>query len=631
MISMWKVREMVDKATNLVMNYTDTEAKVRDATNDDPWGPSGQQMQEVAAFTYTYEQFPEAMGMLWKRMLVDNHTNWRRTYKSLLLLDYLLKNGSERVVTSAREHLYDLRSMENYTFVEENGKDQGVNIRHKVTDLLDFIQDDDRLRDERKKAKKNKDKYIGMSSDAMGFRGTRGFDSGWNDKWNSGGGMSGGMGGGPTSVSRSGFRDHSPEFEDDGYRETTATPPAIDDFKDDDDGFSLPSNSSRGGLGSPTPPLSNTITRPPAIKSPPPFTSKPPAKVSKPRKPIDLGAAATYAQSAGAVKANAVKPGSQTPAPPPKNTQLLDDLFGGETESSNGASNVNGGPQSLPASHVMDNTDLFSASGPSSGITDVNANGDFGDFTSAFTDTGRDDEGFADFSSAFNSNNSSDTVPSSAGSADLFASLPASTANVDLMGGLGSAPAGSTASSNAMDLLGGLDLSGGLASKAPPPPLQMSNNMMGSSSNPPSGFHDLIGSSSGSLGSMPPPLIQAQMGGGTSGVLQPQGSAMTISMGNGNGPPSSSSTCSTMSGKASSSATNSAILPKGWGNVGSLNIDLDNLSLAGRTQTKKSVPMNAMKSSSSSESPVSPLGPQSGFLGGSQNTYLPSNGSNDLL
>ena len=29
-VSMWKVREMVDKATNLVMNYTDTEAKVSD-------------------------------------------------------------------------------------------------------------------------------------------------------------------------------------------------------------------------------------------------------------------------------------------------------------------------------------------------------------------------------------------------------------------------------------------------------------------------------------------------------------------------------------------------------------------------------------------------------------------------
>jgi hypothetical protein len=36
--------------------------------------------------------------------------------------------------------------------------------------LIDFIQDDDKLREERKKAKKNKDKYVGMSSDAMCMR-----------------------------------------------------------------------------------------------------------------------------------------------------------------------------------------------------------------------------------------------------------------------------------------------------------------------------------------------------------------------------------------------------------------------------------------------------------------------------
>lgn len=30
------------------MNYTETESKVREATNDDPWGPSGQLMGEIA-------------------------------------------------------------------------------------------------------------------------------------------------------------------------------------------------------------------------------------------------------------------------------------------------------------------------------------------------------------------------------------------------------------------------------------------------------------------------------------------------------------------------------------------------------------------------------------------------------
>ena len=44
-----------------------------------------------------------------------------------MLLSYLIRNGSERVVTSAREHLYDLRQLESYTFTDEIGKDQGIN------------------------------------------------------------------------------------------------------------------------------------------------------------------------------------------------------------------------------------------------------------------------------------------------------------------------------------------------------------------------------------------------------------------------------------------------------------------------------------------------------------------------
>ncbi|NXW54155.1 EPN4 protein, partial [Eurystomus gularis] len=175
-------------STNVVMNYSEIESKVREATNDDPWGPSGQLMGEIAKATFMYEQFPELMNMLWTRMLKDNKKNWRRVYKSLLLLAYLIRNGSERVVTSAREHIYDLRSLENYHFVDENGKDQGINIRQKVKEMVEFAQDDDRLREERKKAKKNKDKYIGVSSDSVGgFRYSERYDpepkSKWDEEW----------------------------------------------------------------------------------------------------------------------------------------------------------------------------------------------------------------------------------------------------------------------------------------------------------------------------------------------------------------------------------------------------------------------------------------------------------------
>lgn len=142
------------------------KAKVREATNDEKWGPTGIQMQELAQHTLTYESYPEVMGMLWKRMLQDSSFSWRRVYKSLTLLNYLVTHGSERVVTSAREHVYELRRLENFTFIDEMGKDQGINVRQKAKLLIELIQDDDKIRQERKKAKQYKDKFIGVSSES---------------------------------------------------------------------------------------------------------------------------------------------------------------------------------------------------------------------------------------------------------------------------------------------------------------------------------------------------------------------------------------------------------------------------------------------------------------------------------
>lgn len=66
--------------TNMVMNYSDVETKVREATNDETWGPHGTLMSEIAKYTFTYEHYPEVMTMLWKRMF-ETKKNWRRTYK----------------------------------------------------------------------------------------------------------------------------------------------------------------------------------------------------------------------------------------------------------------------------------------------------------------------------------------------------------------------------------------------------------------------------------------------------------------------------------------------------------------------------------------------------------------------
>lgn len=43
---------IVRAAKNYTKGYSDVQAKVRDATSNDPWGPSGTQMNELAQLSY---------------------------------------------------------------------------------------------------------------------------------------------------------------------------------------------------------------------------------------------------------------------------------------------------------------------------------------------------------------------------------------------------------------------------------------------------------------------------------------------------------------------------------------------------------------------------------------------------
>lgn len=47
--------------------------------------------------------------------------------QALVLLEYLVKNGSERVVDDARSHVSTVKMLRNFHYIDEKGKDQGIN------------------------------------------------------------------------------------------------------------------------------------------------------------------------------------------------------------------------------------------------------------------------------------------------------------------------------------------------------------------------------------------------------------------------------------------------------------------------------------------------------------------------
>ncbi|XP_063819690.1 epsin-3 [Pseudophryne corroboree] len=136
---------------NIVHNYTDAEVKVREATSNDPWGPSTTLMAEIAQMTHSAEVHPEVMVMVWRR-LNDSGKNWRHVYKGLTLLDYLIKNGSNKVVQDCHENLIAVQTLKDFQFLDKDGKDYGINVREKAKQIVSLLKDEERVKQERAQA-----------------------------------------------------------------------------------------------------------------------------------------------------------------------------------------------------------------------------------------------------------------------------------------------------------------------------------------------------------------------------------------------------------------------------------------------------------------------------------------------
>ncbi|KAI1492577.1 ENTH-domain-containing protein [Biscogniauxia mediterranea] len=196
-LTLYDLKAGVRKVQNAVMNYTEMEAKVREATNNEPWGASSTLMQEIANGTFNYQTLNEIMPMIYRRFTEKAAEEWRQIYKSLQLLEFLIKHGSERVIDDARGHITLLKMLRQFHYIDQNGKDQGINVRNRAKELAELLGDVDRIRAERKKARANKAKYTGVEGGAMsGFSGSSGRYGGFgSDSAGYGGSSGGGYGG----------------------------------------------------------------------------------------------------------------------------------------------------------------------------------------------------------------------------------------------------------------------------------------------------------------------------------------------------------------------------------------------------------------------------------------------------
>ncbi|KAK7461733.1 Epsin-3, clathrin recruitment and traffic between the Golgi and endosome [Stygiomarasmius scandens] len=247
--------------------------------NDNSWGASSTLMQVIANRTFNYPDFNEIMPSIYARFMEKEARQWRQIYKALQLLEYFIKHGSKRVVKDTRSHISTIKMLRNFHYIDDKGKDQGINVRNRAKEIVELLSDVDTIHAERRKAKINKNKYTGTGSDDSLYCGSSGGGSsggGYGSSYSSSSGY--GNECSSYSASGSGFRDSSERRDSEEY----------DAGDDEDKPVSSPmTTSSRSNVCSSTSTSGRSVPQQkPTAPLPPP---KPVKEVDQAKSMKDLG------------------------------------------------------------------------------------------------------------------------------------------------------------------------------------------------------------------------------------------------------------------------------------------------------------------------------------------------------
>ncbi|KAK1367841.1 Clathrin interactor EPSIN 1 [Heracleum sosnowskyi] len=163
------VREIKREVNLKVLKVPEIEQKVLDATDDEPWGPHGTVLAEIAQATKKFSECQMVMNVLWTR-LTETGRNWRFVYKSLAVIEYLVANGSERAVDDIIEHTFQISALSSFEYAEPSGKDVGINVRKKVETIVALLNNKEKIQEARDKASATRDKYFGLSSTGITYK-----------------------------------------------------------------------------------------------------------------------------------------------------------------------------------------------------------------------------------------------------------------------------------------------------------------------------------------------------------------------------------------------------------------------------------------------------------------------------
>jgi epsin len=158
-------------ATRLTEGEGQLERNVRVATNNKDTGCPNTVLYEIAQASNSLASREIIMEKVWARLkeCERNPAKWRGAFKTLCMLEFIIKYGSIRIADEVRREQLKVQPFMDFKMALQAGNltDRSAVVRSKATQVVMLVTDKDFLVQERTKARQNLSRLEGVAADAQ--------------------------------------------------------------------------------------------------------------------------------------------------------------------------------------------------------------------------------------------------------------------------------------------------------------------------------------------------------------------------------------------------------------------------------------------------------------------------------
>ncbi|KAK6933180.1 ENTH domain, partial [Dillenia turbinata] len=148
------LKEKYKTFRSALLDVTEVELLTEEATDDTPSSPDTRTLKLISQAAFEVNDYDRIVKILHKRLSMFDKKRWRTSYKVLILLEFLLTHGPQRVAEEFQSDRDVIMEMGEFEFVDEKGFDWGAAVRKKSQTILSLLKGGQFLKEERARARK---------------------------------------------------------------------------------------------------------------------------------------------------------------------------------------------------------------------------------------------------------------------------------------------------------------------------------------------------------------------------------------------------------------------------------------------------------------------------------------------